>query len=171
MSYVIGIDPGLSGALALYHSPSGQLVVEDMPTFQLAKGKKAKRFLDYGMVGRIISDWARDFHPRAFIELVGVMPGQGIASAFDFGRTTGALIQACASALISFEQVTPQVWKRAMGIATGSGKDASRARASNLFPRHAALFSRVKDDGRAEAALIARYGAQTLNLETCLARP
>lgn len=44
----------------------------------------------------------------------------------------------------------------------GKGKDGSRARASELMPRHAGQWVRVKDDGRAEAALIALHGMREL---------
>jgi crossover junction endodeoxyribonuclease RuvC len=54
--------------------------------------------------------------------------------------------------------VTPQSWQKAVGAR--GGKDASRARAAELFPAYAANFTRKKDDGRADAALIAWYGAQ-----------
>jgi crossover junction endodeoxyribonuclease RuvC len=43
-----------------------------------------------------------------------------------------------------------------MGVV--GGKDASRARAMELFPDHLALFKRVKDDGRSDASLIALWG-------------
>jgi crossover junction endodeoxyribonuclease RuvC len=42
------------------------------------------------------------------------------------------------------------------------GKDGSRLRAAELMPRHAALFTRKADDGRAEAALLAYGGAAQL---------
>ena len=56
--------------------------------------------------------------------------------------------------------VTPPVWKRAVGIAPGKdgAKDAARSEAIRRWPAHAGLFARVKDDGRAEAALIGAAG-------------
>jgi crossover junction endodeoxyribonuclease RuvC len=48
-------------------------------------------------------------------------------------------------------------WKRAMQVP--SDKGACRMRAMQTFPGHSDLFRRVKDDGRAEAALLGFYGA------------
>jgi Holliday junction resolvasome RuvABC endonuclease subunit len=164
----IGVDPGLSGALALLRSDGAALVVVDMPTLELKKAKGAKRYIDYAALTQIVQCWSlvlgdNGAKPVCVVELVGSMPGQGIASAFDFGRSFGAALTACHGASLRVEQVTPAVWKRAVGIPTGAGKDQSRARAMNLFPNHAGLFARAKDDGRADAALLAWYGARTLN--------
>jgi crossover junction endodeoxyribonuclease RuvC len=56
--------------------------------------------------------------------------------------------------------LTPRTWKRLVGIPPGKdgAKDAARSEAIRRWPQHAALFARVKDDGRAEAALIAVAG-------------
>jgi hypothetical protein len=53
--------------------------------------------------------------------------------------------------------IAPAAWKRAVGLSLAS-KDAARSEALRRWPGHAALFARVKDDGRAEAALIAVAG-------------
>ena len=55
--------------------------------------------------------------------------------------------------------VTPQAWRKR--VVVREGKDGSRERAMQLFPRQAAMFARKKDDGRADAALIAYYGSLT----------
>jgi crossover junction endodeoxyribonuclease RuvC len=56
--------------------------------------------------------------------------------------------------------ITPPVWKRAIGIPPGKegAKVAARSEAIRRWPSQAGLFARVKDDGRAEAALIAIAG-------------
>jgi hypothetical protein len=47
------------------------------------------------------------------------------------------------------------------GIPGGrENKDASRQKASMLFPKFAHLWARKKDDGRAEAVLLAHYGSK-----------
>jgi crossover junction endodeoxyribonuclease RuvC len=157
---IIGIDPGLSGAVALYNTETGALVVEDIPTLALTRGGKAKRDVNVPELARIIDAAQPD---RAFIEAVSSMPGQGVSSVFKFGEVLG-IIRGCL-AFVPTASVPPAVWKRAMGIPSGSGKDASRALATNLFPRHSSLFARVKDDGRAEAALLAVYGARKIEKE------
>ena len=65
-----------------------------------------------------------------------------------------------AANFIPLTMVAPLKWKRALGVP--ADKDGARARASQLLPAHAGLWCRVKDDGRAEAALIAYYGVTVL---------
>ena len=92
------------------------------------------------------------------IEHVGPMPRDGAVSAFSFGHafavveTVAALVAANVTA-----KVPPRTWKHAFGLRSNKGE--SRALASRLLPEAAANFARVKDDGRAEAALLAIYGA------------
>jgi crossover junction endodeoxyribonuclease RuvC len=86
------------------------------------------------------------------------MPGQGVTSMFNFGEKFG-FVQALAfstNAAVSF--MRPQEWKKLVGIPAGSEKGASRLRASQLFPQHSDNWARVRDDGRAEAVLIAYAG-------------
>lgn len=155
---VLGVDPGLSGALA-YVSGGRLLQVYDMPTLAMSRNGKAKKVLDMHELARLI----RDGPPIscAYVEQVGAMPGQGVSSVYAFGYSTGGIVGVLVGIGLTVHQVAPQVWKRYFKIGAGSGKDASRAAAKNLFPAAAGLFARVKDDGRAEAALIALYGDQT----------
>ena len=171
---IIGIDPGLTGALALFVPPvnapaaMGALRIEDVPTFALPKSKAGKTVLkkhvDLMALGRLIDDLVGTSQPVVFIEQVSAMPGQGVASTFDFGRTTGILLGATAAHLLRIEQVTPASWKKALKVP--ASKDGARARASQIWPQHAATWARAKDDGRAEAALIAFYGWQVLKGES-----
>ncbi len=85
------------------------------------------------------------------------MPGQGVSSMFALGKSTSAIIGAAAANFWRIDEIPPVTWKRAIGLKSGDGKDTSRALATQRFPRHSALFARKKDEGRAEAALIAWY--------------
>lgn len=89
------------------------------------------------------------------IEKVHSMPHQGVASSFKFGKNYGIAIGVATSLSHPLVKLTPQEWKRANGL-IGKEKDASRQLAMELWPQHADHFKRKKDDGRAEAALIAR---------------
>ena len=153
MSIVLGIDPGKTGALALYNAAGDTLSVEDVPLLDVG----SKRVVDHYGLARIVDAWCKDAAPTVYLELVGSMPGEGHAGAFDFGQTAGLLRGVCAAHFLRIEMVTPAKWKRALGVK--GDKDVSRQRASTLFPKHSGLFARKKDDGRAEAALIAYYGA------------
>jgi crossover junction endodeoxyribonuclease RuvC len=150
---ILGIDPGLSGALALLR-PDGALAVHDMPTLQAGK----RREIDEIELARLID--AAGPIERAVLEQVGVRPGEGAVGAFSFGRGYGLIRGILRAHFVPVVDVTPQRWHRAMGIKAGAGKDASRALAKELFQHQAELFARVKDDGRAEAALIALWGTR-----------
>jgi len=152
---ILGIDPGASGGIAFFSMQRGLLSIFDMPTVEVKRGGKNKREVSAAMLNAIIG--ARDID-AAFVEKVGAMPGQGVSSMFQFGRSVGMIEGVLATLEIPTNYVTPQGWQKAVGAR--GGKDASRARAAELFPAYAANFTRKKDDGRADAALIAWYGAQ-----------
>ena len=154
----IGIDPGLSGAIASYDTDTGALEVHDVPTHEMVRNGKKKREVDLHSCARIIDALAKPAGSSILIEQVGSMPGQGVSSVFAFGKVYGILLGISASTFVPLDTVTPAVWKKAMGVT--SSKDGSRAKASALLPQHSHLWSRVKDDGRAEAALIAIYASR-----------
>lgn len=157
MKYILGVDPGLSGALAWYDPTDRSVIVHDMPTFQIDRNKGHRREIDYYNLGRLIDTYAADTK-SAFVERVASMPAQGIASAFTFGEAFGAVKGAIAANLIPMQLITPQVWKRSFGLT--QDKDASRRAASQLLPAHGAQWQRSKDDGRAEAVLLAIFGSK-----------
>lgn len=157
ISTFLGIDPGLSGALALYDPAADALTVYDVPVHELKRNGKTKREVDaQGLVDLIVS-LAAD-RPRAFIENSTPMPGQGAASTFAFGKTFGILFGVLAAQKLVIERVAPVKWKR--DLAVPKDKDGARARASTLLPAHSANWPLVKHDGRAEAALIALWGSR-----------
>lgn len=150
--YVIGIDPGLSGAIALLRD--GEYAeVWDMPT--MGRGSGNKQQINAAAVGKLL----RECPPcRAYIELVGAMPGQGVSSMFNFGKAAGAAMGALGALQIPVIEVTPQRWKKQFGL-TGKEKDMARTMAQQLMP--SAPLSLKKHGGRADALLIALYGWQT----------
>ncbi len=154
---VLGIDPGLSGALALYNTSEGTVDIIDMPVLEIVRNGKKKRevsaqALANQLVGRNVT--------AAFLERVNAMAGQGVTSVFSFGRSSGIVEGVLAAYDIPTTLVTPQAWQKAVG--QRAGKDGSRERAMQLFPAQADLFQRKKDDGRSDAVLIAYYGAKSL---------
>ena len=151
---VLGIDPGLSGALAFYDTTTEVLVVMDMPTVEVTRNGKNKREVSPALVADMVAGKGIE---KAFMERVSAMPGQGVSSMFSFGRSAGILEGVLAAYEIPTTMVTPQAWMKAMGVR--SGKDGSRERAMQLFPQYSTAFARKKDDGRSDAALIAKFGA------------
>ncbi len=162
--HALGVDPGLTGAIARL-GPDG-LEVEDMP--RLASDG---RLVDAQALFELPILYTALPGSHATIEAVHAMPRQGVASAFNFGRSVGRAegVLACLFGP-SLHAVTPQVWKFGVGLRAIPGaalkdrKDASRALASRLFPDDAHRWKLAKHDGRAEAVLIAWYCWQTFVL-------
>lgn len=154
---IVGIDPGLSGALAWYDGET--LTVEDMPTLSLTRGGKAKRAVDGSRLAALL----RPRVDHVVIERVAAMPKQGVSSVFSFGQTYGLILGVVAALQIPHTTVPPATWKRALGVP--KAKDGARARATELLPEWADRWARAKDDGRAEAALIALYGSRQWGAE------
>ena len=149
---LIGIDVGLNGAIAMMQGETLTGVV-DMPTVTLDRNGKAKRQISIPELIAIIDLFKPE---EAYIEKVFAMAGQGVTSVLSFGRSLGAIEGVIAARSIKSTLVTPQTWQKAMGVS--GGKDGARARAMEVFPWNVDLFKRVKDDGRADAALIAAWG-------------
>lgn len=149
MSGILGVDPGLSGALALHRD--GQWMLLDMPIAGDAKHHEIN--------GSELCRWLREHHPdHAFIEYAAARPGQGVTSMFRFGCSYGATKMALAACGVPYTIITPAKWKPAVGIQTGADKEASRQRALQLFPDQAEALTRKKDHARADAMLLAYFG-------------
>jgi crossover junction endodeoxyribonuclease RuvC len=153
MRGVLGIDPGLSGALAIVHD--GGVTFEPMPTIE--------GHLDLAALKSWIS-FHSDSFDFAYLEQVHSMPKQGVASSFKFGRVYGAVEGMLAALGIPYELVTPQRWQK-MIYAGLEGKLEGKARsymaASRLFPNvdfRATERSKKPHEGSVEASLIAYYG-------------
>ena len=153
---VIGIDPGYSGAIAIWRPAARALHLYDMPTVPNSKGKVE---LDLHTLYDLLAP--EDDGPHmAVVEQVGAMRGQGVVSMFRFGQGYGAIQMALAGHKIPTQFVTPSKWKAHFGLTRDKG--VSRGLAMQRYPERADMFKRAKDDGRAEAALIALYGQEKL---------
>ncbi len=146
---VLGVDPGASGALALLVDDR-LLWVEDTPTLSVRRGKTDKAEVNGYELGRLLEGKALDV---AAIELVGGMTKQSASAAFNFGRAAGVVEGVLKARGLRVELMAPMTWRTVVRLR--GGKDDSRAMAIRLWPEHAHRFARKKDDGRAEAALIA----------------
>ena len=149
---ILGIDPGVTGALCLLR-PDGSSELRDVPTLDV----KPRRILDLHALAGILAGWAPE-RPTCWIELVGPRPTDGCVGAFSFGGMWWGLKAMAVAHGMPLEAVAPIRWRRAVGLQAGDGKDASRARASALLPQMAHHWPLKSHDGRAEAALIALYG-------------
>ena len=156
MSFIIGCDPGAAGAIAIIEDNGTLVHVFDMPSVEIVSNGKAKRRVSPEMLAAELRLYA-DQGACAVVEQVGAMPGQGVSSMFAFGQAFGIVLGVMAGLAIPCQTVTPAKWKKDMKLNTG--KDAARAKAAQIWPAQAGEFKRVKDDGKAEAALIALWGS------------
>jgi crossover junction endodeoxyribonuclease RuvC len=159
---IVGIDPGLDGAVCIYRSDKS-ILIEDTPTMQVKKagGKLKSEYLTTAMADLLVSLPPPETH--VFIESVHSMPKQGVASTFTFGKGYGIWIGIVAAYGFPVTFVTPQAWKKFLmqGI---HDKDAARLRAMQLYPSMMPVLKRKKDIGRADALLIMHYGATQLGV-------
>lgn len=151
--FILGFDPGLSGAVAILDAKGRLVDVIDMPTVEVKVGSSMKRQVAPAALSAELFMYRDAF---AYVEKVNAMPGQGVSSMFSLGRSMGVIEGVLAGLNVPYTMIRPAEWTKAMRLS--DGKDGSRARAMELYPARADLFKRVKDDGRADAVLIAEYG-------------
>ena len=150
---VAGIDPGKGGALAIIY-PDGGVEVHRVPLQKLGK-KEVPAWTEWAMSWSMALRLAEP--DLIVIENVSARPGQGVTSMFNFGKTYGFAIAMAALAQCPIEFVTPAKWKGKLGLLKAD-KNASREKARQLYPKAAPELTRVKDDGVAEAVLMAHFG-------------
>lgn len=152
---VLGVDPGAGGALAMLDTGLDALIVCDMPIGSVRIGKTQRRQVSEVWLAGTLTEWRPD---AAWIERVHALPKQGVTSSFSFGLSYGLVRGVLAAMQVPVSLVTPNEWKRSFRL--GPDKNEARLIAARLFPANASYFTRVRDDGRAEAALLALFGAQ-----------
>ena len=155
---VIGIDPGLSGALAILENKR-VLGIFEMPV--MPEGKKNKRQLNSAQLVNILRDNIKINNEIAVVvEQVNAMPGQGVTSMFNFGQTFGAKKGVCAALNLPIYFVRPSKWKKHFEL-INSSKDSSRTKAIEMYPSLSAQLAKKKDVNKSDAILIARFYVET----------
>lgn len=159
--YVLGIDPGFSGGLAIVQK------IENLPKFAkttsvlnpstrlVATLKTPKRRVNGSnkLIPEEIMEFLRKYPiDFACIEDVGAMPGQGVVSMFTFGYVTGHVTGLVTSQKIKIVRASPSVWKASMGLSRD--KEASVRFANQIY----GTDFKYRDEGIAEAALLAHFG-------------
>jgi hypothetical protein len=142
---ILGVDPGVTGGLAIV---SGETRIEvcDIPT--------AANEINLDELSHIIGGWKQYWQPDfAVIERASSRPGQGVSSVFKFGEAYGML-----RAVVAFHEIPTR-------LVTPSLEEHARALAIRLWPG-VGLFNRKRDHGRAEAALLARYGVEVFGRQS-----
>lgn len=152
---IIGVDPGLGGALA-YLAP-GRHRVYAMPTVTIKRGRTEKRRIDAAKAVQICEALAALDPVAVYFEDVGGLPGQSAPASFAFGQGAGIIEGIFHALRVPVIMVHAATWKDALRVP--AGKDGARAIASRLMPTAAHLWPLAKDDGKAEASLIALWGS------------
>jgi len=155
---VVGIDPGLSGAIAILEN-NKVLNIFDMPV--MAEGKKNKRQLNSAQLVSIIKDGTKpESEIAVVVEQVNAMPGQGVTSMFNFGQTFGAIKGVCAALELPIFFVRPSKWKKHFEL-INSSKDSSRTKVIEMYPSLSSQLAKKKDVNKSDAILIARFYSET----------
>ena len=129
---IIGIDPGLSGAIAVLEN-NKVLNIFDMPV--MSEGKKNKRQLNSALLVNLIKENIENSEEVAVVvEQVNAMPGQGVTSMFNFGQTFGAIKGICAALELPIFFVRPSKWKKYFEL-INSSKDSSRKKAIEMYTK------------------------------------
>ena len=161
---IIGIDPGISGSICFFEDGKITDVIE-MPT--MTEGKKNKKQVNGSQIYNEILKRTNKFQKkdiRVIVEQVSAMPGQGVTSMFNFGQSFGILKGICSAMQLPIYFVRPAKWKKYFNL-INSEKDASRARAIEIFPYFSSQLSKKKDANKADAILIASFYYETYKIE------
>tara|TARA_B100000029_G_C16768738_1_gene664682 strand:- start:7 stop:501 length:495 start_codon:yes stop_codon:yes gene_type:complete len=161
---IIGIDPGISGAICFFENGEVKDVIE-MPS--MADGKKNKRQVNGSQIYNEIFSRIKDLPKKnifVVVEQVSAMPGQGVTSMFNFGQSFGIIKGICSAMQLSIHFVRPAKWKKYFNLIK-TEKDASRTKAIEIFPYISQKLSRKKDSNKADAILIASFFNNTYKLE------
>ena len=155
---IIGIDPGLSGAIAVLEN-NKVLSIFDMPV--MSEGKKNKRQLNSAQLVKLLKDnILKNEEISVVVEQVNAMPGQGVTSMFNFGQTFGAIKGICAALGLPIFFVRPAKWKKHFEL-INSSKDSSRTKAIEMYPSLSNDLAKKKDVNKSDAILIARFYSDT----------
>ena len=160
---IIGIDPGISGALCFFEDGVVKNII-DMPS--MAEGKKNKRQINGNQLFNEIKNNIKNI-PKSnicvVVEQVSAMPGQGVTSMFNFGQSFGVIKGICSAMQLPIYFVRPAKWKKYFNLIK-TEKEACRTKAIEIFPYISSKLSKKKDSNKAEAILIASYFSNTYNL-------
>ena len=155
---IVGIDPGLSGAIAILED-NKVLSLFDMPV--MSEGKKNKKQLNSAQLVNILRENILNSEDIAVVvEQVNAMPGQGVTSMFNFGQTFGAIKGVSAALNLPIFFVRPSKWKKHFEL-INSSKDSSRTKVIEMYPSLSSQLSKKKDVNKSDAVLITRFYYET----------
>jgi hypothetical protein len=157
---IVGIDPGLSGAIAMLDTTDNSLSIYAIEVTKATHGRG-----NQVNTPLLIDNFDMMFGDadHVWIERVQAGPKDGSSAAFKFGYVAGLLRGVVAGHNLPVSFVTPAKWKMSMGVTKDKG--TAVARAGELFPNYGHRFVGPRGgllDGIAEAVLLAYYGAREM---------
>jgi len=162
MNLIIGIDPGLSGGIAVIKD-SGFTEVDPFPTQEITVNGKTRREYDRTALLAIITRYSIQ-GAKAFVERQWARKTDGVSSCFTTGKGYGEILMALTACMVPVEVPTPTTWRKGLSMGlSGPPRDlklASLKKARDMFPQCAERIG--KHDGMAEALLIAEYGRRVV---------
>lgn len=142
MTLYIGIDPGKGGGIAAIDSEP-RIIDSAMRAWKMPATDKDLFDLLTGLA---------EISAKVMLEKVHAMPRQGVVSTFTFGQGYGAIKMALVANQLSFDEVVPAKWQRAMGCLSKGDKNVTKRRAQELFPHIPKITHATAD-----ALLLAEY--------------
>jgi len=149
VKWVIGIDPGKSGGIAVYSVKTKKVYAFNMPQ---TPEDMVELFNKYNN------------NAYCYMEKIHGMPGMGGVSMFTFGKQYGWLEMCLVLTEIPVEAVTPQKWMKELQLGTKKGKSGTewknklKFRAQQLFPGQKITLK------KSDALLILQYGLKQLKI-------
>jgi crossover junction endodeoxyribonuclease RuvC len=144
-----GFDVGLTGALALIDATGRMVMIEDMPVTARGNGRVKHELYAAGLL-HLLRPHAAEI-TFGIVERVGARPGQGVASMFSLGHSTGVIDGVLAALHIPHQTMSATKWKRLAELP--AEKALVLAAARRRWPD--ARLELVKHHGRAEALFLA----------------
>lgn len=150
----IGIDPGISGALAAVDEDGNLIGAHHIPTLQ-AKGKR--REVNVGALRTLANKLIGSGKPVGAVERVSARPGQGVVSMYRFGKACGLLEGLLLGLGVPYITPLPRSWQSVMlkDVEGETPKIRAVIAASRLWGN--LDLSLKKDHNLADAALLAMY--------------
>lgn len=126
--YYMGIDPGISGGLAVVDSDG---ILCEAVKF---KDKTFSDINEHTLLHKI---------KFCLLEKVSSQPGEGVVSSFTFGQSFGFLQGLLVANKIKHDLITPMKWQAPLGLiqrgrklTKTQKKNANKQKAQRLFPDH-----------------------------------
>lgn len=172
MPIIAGVDPGVSGAIALYCTDTKKLCgMYDMPSWSESVGKRKRQRVDTIGLMSLFDLLQMLSVELVVLEAVGGRPKQSASSGFVFGYTVGLIYMSAMYSKIMVETVPPKRWKKLLNIpgkAGGKTKEEKKQAHGDIIKRVAELFPDDRDMflgpkggyymDRADAAMLAKFG-------------